>query len=451
MASKSFRLHVVARALGLGITLFVLFYLLSQTNLYATSTVIALIIMYQMYDLIRYVERTNLELSRFLRSIRYADFSQSFSARGRGTSFDELNIAFTEVVEEFQKARAEKEEHFQYLQTVVQHIGVGLLAFTAEGDVALINTAAKRLLGIDQLVNIRSLEQVSSELVQTLFSMRSGQKVLLKTEIRKEPLQLVVSATELKLRGQLHTLVSLQNIRSELDEKEVEAWQQLIRVLTHEIMNSITPISSLASTVNEMLRSSPESADPQPVPSPEVIKDIQGAVQTIEKRSQGLLHFVEAYRSLTRIPPPKFQIVSVAELFGRVEQLMHTRLAEAHIALQRQLEPESLELTADPGLVEQVLINLILNAAEALQNTPQPVIILSAFIGERGRVTLQVSDNGPGMPKEVQEKIFIPFFTTKPNGSGIGLSLSRQIMRLHGGIIHLNSEPEKQTTFTLRF
>jgi two-component system nitrogen regulation sensor histidine kinase NtrY len=450
MASRSFRLNVIARALALGGTLFLLFYLITQTSLYATATVVTLVIVYQMYELIRYVERTNLELSRFLRSIRYADFSQTFSSRGRGSSFDELNTAFTEVVEEFQKARAEKEEHFQYLQTVVQHIGVGLIAFTADGEVALINTAAKRLLGIDQLINIKSLVVASPSLVQTLFSMRSGQKVLVKTEIHKEPLELVISATELKLRGQIHTLVSLQNIRSELDEKEVEAWQQLIRVLTHEIMNSITPISSLASTVNEMLKSSP-AHDAQTSPTPEVIRDVQGAVQTIEKRSQGLLHFVDAYRSLTRIPPPKFQIVSVKEMFERVEQLMRQRLADSRIILEKRMEPESLELTADPGLIEQVLINLVLNAAEALQNTPLPTVLLSAYIGERGRVTIEVSDNGPGIPKEVQGKIFVPFFTTKPNGSGIGLSLSRQIMRMHGGIILLNSEADKQTTFALRF
>jgi two-component system nitrogen regulation sensor histidine kinase NtrY len=451
MGSKSFRLNVIARSLGLGGTLFLLFFLFTQTNLYATATVVALIVVFQMYELIRYVERTNHELSRFMRSIRYADFSQTFSSRGRGSSFDELNTAFTEVVEEFQKARAEKEEHFQYLQTVVQHIGVGLLAFTADGEVALINTSVKRLLGIDQLINIKSLGPVSPSLVQTLFSMRSGQKVLVKTEIHKEPLQLVISATELKLRGQLHTLVSLQNIRSELDEKEVEAWQQLIRVLTHEIMNSITPISSLASTVNEMLKTSSTDGHHGKAPSPEVIRDVQGAIQTIEKRSRGLLQFVDAYRSLTRIPPPKFQIVSVKELFGQVEELMRQRLAESRIVLEKRIEPESLELTADPVLIEQVMINLILNAAEALQNIPRPIITLSAYIGERGRVTLEVTDNGTGIPTEVQEKIFVPFFTTKPNGSGIGLSLSRQIMRLHGGLILLASDQDRGTTFILRF
>jgi two-component system, NtrC family, nitrogen regulation sensor histidine kinase NtrY len=451
MASKSFRLNVIIRSIALGGTIFLLFYLFSQTTLFATATVVALITMYELYALIRYVERTNAELSRFLRSIRYADFSQSFSSRGRGTSFDELNTAFSEVVDEFRKARTEKEEHFQYLQTVVQHIAVGLLAFTPDGEVSLVNTAAKRLLGVDQLINIKSLAAMSPNLVQALLTARSGQKSLLKTEIHKEPLQLVISATELKLRGQLHTLVSLQNIRSELDEKEVEAWQQLIRVLTHEIMNSITPISSLASTINEMLKPGMDPGHPAGVPTPEVIRDVQGAVQTIEKRSQGLLQFVDAYRSLTRIPPPKFEIVVVRELFGRVEQLMHQRLAASGVVLDVQVEPETLELTADPALVEQVLINLVLNAAEALQNTPQPCISLSAYIGERGRVTIQVSDNGPGITQEIQEKIFVPFFTTKPNGSGIGLSLSRQIMRMHGGLILLNSESGKQTTFALRF
>lgn len=451
MGSKSFRLHVVVRATVLGGTLFLLFYLLSQTSLYATATVVAFICVYQIYALIHYVERTNLELSRFLRSIRYADFSQTFSSRGRGRSFNELNEAFSEVVEEFQKARAEKEEHFQYLQTVIQHIGVGLIAFTPDGEATLVNTAAKRLLNIDQLVNIMSLDAVSKGIASTLLGMKSGEKMLIKAEIYKEPVELVVYATEMKLRGQHQTLVSIQNIRTELDEKEVEAWQQLIRVLTHEIMNSITPISSLASTVNDMLRPTAGAGGESKSLGTEAIHDIRGAVETIEKRSQGLLQFVDAYRTLTRIPAPKFQIVSIAELFGRVEQLMRQRLAESHITLKRVVDPSSLELTADPGMIEQVLINLILNAADALRDSPDPAVTLSACIGDRGKIVLEVSDNGPGIPKEVQEKIFVPFFTTKPNGSGIGLSLSRQIVRMHGGMILLNSEPGKQTTFTLRF
>ena len=340
---------------------------------------------------------------------------------------------------------------FRYLQTVIQHIGVGLLAFTPDGEVALVNTAAKRLFNIDQMINLQALGAVSKDLVATLLNMKSGDKVLVKTEIAREPLQLVMYATELKMRGEHHTLVSVQNIRTELDEKEVEAWQQLIRVLTHEIMNSITPISSLASTVNEMLKPDGPGEDRGKQVSTEVIDDVRGAVRTIEKRSQGLLQFVDAYRSLTRIPPPKFQIISVRQLFSEVEQLMRQRLSGSQIMLTMRTEPESLELTADPNLVEQVLINLVLNAADALSGRIDGVISLSAFIGGRGRVTLEVQDNGTGISTELQEKIFVPFFTTKPNGSGIGLSLSRQIMRLHGGMILLNSKPQEQTTFTLRF
>ena len=451
MGSKSFRLNVILRIAGLAGALFLLFYILAQTSLYATATVIVLIIAYQVLDMIRYVERTNSELGRFLRSIRYADFSQTFTSRGKGKSFDELNAAFSEVVEEFQKARAEKEEHFQYLQTVVQHIGVGLIAFATDGEVALVNTAAKRLLGIDQLINVNSLDSVSHLLTEALRSIKAGEKVLVKAEIHLEPMQLIVSATELKLRGQVHKLVSIQNIRSELDAKEVEAWQQLIRVLTHEIMNSITPISSLASTINTMLKPRLAKGENHPALTPEVIQDVREAVETIEKRSQGLLHFVEAYRKLTRIPTPQFQILNVNDLLGRVRQLMNKNFADSKITFTMTVDPESLELAADPALIEQVLINLILNAVEALQGRTDPAITISAFIGERGRVTLTVSNNGPGIPTDVQERIFIPFFTTKPNGSGIGLSLSRQIMRMHGGLIHLTSESEKETTFTLRF
>lgn len=451
MVFKSFRLNVVLRCVVLSATLFLLFYLFSQANLFATASVVALVIVYQIYSLIHYVEKTNVELSRFLLSIRYADFSQTFSSKGRGGSFDELNAAFTEVVKEFHKARDEKEEHFQYLQTVVQHIGVGLIAFTADGGVTLINAAAKRLLNVNQLINIKSLENTSRSLVETLLAMKSGERGLVKVEMHKEMLQLVVYATELKLRGQHQTLVSVQNIQSELDEKEMEAWQKLVRVLTHEIMNSLTPISSLASTVNDMLKpASPEEGSSTSLTA-ETVRDVQDAIETIEKRSQGLLHFVDAYRNLARIPRPNFNIIGVRDLFYRVEQLMQDHMSSADVSFSSRVEPVSLELTADPELIEQVLINLLRNAVEAVTGRTARRITLNGRIGESGRVLIEVSDSGPGISKDVQDKIFVPFFTTKPNGSGIGLSLSRQIMRLHRGSISVTSDSGMETKFTLRF
>jgi signal transduction histidine kinase len=249
------------------------------------------------------------------------------------------------------------------------------------------------------------------------------------------------------LRGKQLTLVSLNDIRGELEEKEMESWQNLIRVLTHEIMNSITPIASLASTAEHLL----ESTASQPgTPDPETLGDIRGAVRTIEQRSRGLLHFVENYRRLTRIPKPQFRIFPVSEIFERVERLMNGRIENTGISLETVIETGGMELTADPDLLEQVLINLVQNSVQALAGVPHGKISLRAGIDDRGRALIQVRDNGPGIMEDVLAKIFIPFFTTKRDGSGIGLSISRQIMRLHRGTITVRSEPGVETVFTLR-
>ena len=250
-----------------------------------------------------------------------------------------------------------------------------------------------------------------------------------------------------RLREQRYTLVSLQNIRSELEEKEMEAWQKLIRVLTHEIMNSVTPISSLASTAAGMLDHR-DNPDQQPA---EMSDDLKGALHTIEKRSQGLLHFVDAYRSLTLIPKPRFRIISIADLFRHVEQLFRAELSSNRVAFTANADPDTLELNADPELIEQVLINLIKNSLHAVQEKDQRSIALSARLDRGGSISVEVADNGSGISKEVQEKIFVPFFTTKQNGSGIGLSLSRQIMRMHGGTITCRSQEGEGAVFVLRF
>jgi len=447
MAYKNFRLHCILRVILLGASIYLFFYLLLQTTLYATIVIVASLIFYQIYSLIHYVEKTNRDLTRFLEAIKHTDFSQTFSSTGLGSSFEPLKKAFNEVIEEFRRARAEKEEHFRYLQTVVQHVGIGLMAFEQDGEVGLINTAAKRLLHVTHLKNIKTLETLSKPLVATLLQLESGGKALIKIDDKNELLQLVIYATEFKLREQLFTLVSIQNIQSELEEKEMEAWQNLIRVLTHEIMNSVTPIASLASTVNDLLSTPKINSDI----GNDSIGDMRGAVQTIQKRSEGLLHFVDAYRSLTRIPRPNFKIFLITELFDSVEQLLRASFKEKTVFLNTKVEPQSLELTADPEMIEQVLINLILNAIQALDGKPEARIELTARLDERGRVIVQVADNGPGIIPDVLEKIFIPFFTTRPEGSGIGLSLSRQIMRLHRGTITTRSEPNVETVFTLRF
>jgi nitrogen fixation/metabolism regulation signal transduction histidine kinase len=447
MGYKNFRLNCIFRVFLLGATIYVFFYLLFQTTLYATIAIVGSIIFYQIYSLIHYVEKTNRDLTRFFEAIKHTDFTQSFSGAGLGSSFDHLKAAFAEVIEEFRRARAEKEEHYRYLQTVVQHVGIGLIAFEPNGEVGLLNNAAKRLLRVTHLKNVKTLEPFSKLLVETLLRLQSGEKALVKVDDKNELLQFVIYATEFKLREQMFTLVSIQNIQSELEEKEMEAWQNLIRVLTHEIMNSVTPIASLASTVNDLLGTKKSGGEM----AADAIGDMRGAVQTIQKRSEGLLHFVDAYRSLTRIPRPNFRIFRITELFNGVEQLLRASFKEKRINLNTKIEPESLELTADPEMIEQVLINLLLNAIQAVDGQAAAKIDLVSRIDERGRVIIQVVDNGPGIIPEVLEKIFIPFFTTKSEGSGIGLSLSRQIMRLHRGTITARSTPNVETVFTLRF
>ncbi len=447
MIYHHFRFHCILRVLLLGATIGLLAYLASRTTLYVTIVIVAALVMYQVYDLIHYVEKTNRDLTRFLQSIQYADFSQTFTGGGLGSSFDDLKAAFMRVTDEFRRARAEKEEHSRYLQTVVQHVAIGLLAFKGNGAVDLINNAAKRLLRVPHLKNIAALEALSPALVNTLHRLKSGERALVKIEDREGLLQVAVSATQFKLRDELFTLVSLQNIQSELEEKEMEAWQNLIRVLTHEIMNSVTPIASLASSINDLL---PPAAGEAPV-SLETVQDVRSAVQTIQRRSAGLLHFVDSYRNLTRIPKPNFQVFPVARLFAQVQQLMSANVRQSGIRFETHVEPANLMLTADLELIEQVLINLLLNAMEALQEHASPRIELSARLDEGGKIIIEVKDNGPGIIAEALANIFIPFFTTKKGGSGIGLSLSRQIMRLHRGTINARSLPNVETVFTLRF
>lgn len=451
MVFSRFRINCIIRIFFIGATFFLFFYLLFQTTLYTALIILGALILYQIYGLIHYVEKTNRDLTRFFQSIKYEDFSQTFMEKRLGSSFDALKEAFTEVMNAFRKTRADKEEHFRYLQTVVQHVGVGLIAFQPDGYVELINTAAKRLLRVPRLKNIKSLESFSKTLVDTMLRLKSRESALVKVEDENELLHLALYATEFKLRGQNYSLVSIQNIHSELEEKEMEAWQKLIRVLTHEIMNSITPISSLTSTISGLIKDTYGKKIKDDEFKNEAFKDIHQALQTIQKRSQGLLHFVDAYRNLALIPKPNFQIFPIKELFDRIQKLMQANIEKNSIRFKIQVEPETLELTADPELIEQVLINLLLNAFQAVESRKKARIELNALLDGRGRIIIQVVDNGPGISDENLEKIFIPFFSTKEEGSGIGLSLSRQIMRLHHGSINVHSDSDAHTVFTLRF
>jgi len=453
MAYNNFRINFIVRAILLAGSIFAFFYLFFKTELTMTLVLVGLLIGFQIIAMIHYVDRTNRVLNNFLESIRYSDFTRTFQVESLDSSFDKLKKSFNEVIKDFQEVRAEKEENYYYLQTVIQHIGIALIAFSKDGKVELINNATKKLFQVRSLSNIQALKEFSPELVQKLLTINHGENSLIRVQEKDELLQLSVYATEFKIHNRTILLTSIKNIQNELEEKEMESWQKLIRVLTHEIMNSITPISSLSSTITLILKDLSNELQEQNIAAEhfETINEVEGALQTIHKRTDGLLHFVNTYRNLTKIPTPTFSIFPISHLLFNIKGLMAEEMKSKGINCVIQIEPESLEVSADEKLIEQVIINLVQNAMQALEGRENPTIMLKSFLNKRGRITIQIIDNGQGILPNVLDKIFIPFFTTKPQGSGIGLSLSKQILRLHGGNITAYSEVEKETKFTLTF
>lgn len=450
MVYKQFRISIIIRVLLLTLTIFLLFLLLNSTYIFTPVLLIGIII-YQVWVMIRYVDRTNRELASFLESIRYSEFTRTFSIKESGSSFEALNDAFNNVMRDFQQIRSEGEENYHYLQSIVQNLDVSILAYQRNGEVEMVNTATKKLFQMNSLPNIQKLKSLSSELCDTLLNIKPGENHLIKVQDEDDLLQLAIYATEFKVKNKSIILTTIKNIQNVLEGQETESWQKLIRVLTHEIMNSIAPISSLSSTIELMINEYDAKSDDEPCLEREAVQEIQQALQTINKRSTGLMSFVETYRNLTKIPKPNFAMVKMKYLLNNVHTLMKRETEDQHITFTCSIEPESIEIQIDEQMISQVLINMIKNSIHALEGIENGEILIKGFYNKRGRPTIQVIDNGQGILEEVLDKIFIPFFTTKKNGSGIGLSLSRQILRLHGGTISAQSIPNQETIFSLTF
>ncbi len=409
---------------------------------------IGAIIIFQLSEIFQFISQTNQKLTRFLESVKYSDFISGFNADNKlGKSFKDLNVAFNDVLEAFRKARSEKEEHWQYLNTVVQQVRTGILSFDMEGDVQLINANAKRFIGITTLKNIRELIAINPALYHAIHSVALGKSEFYKSGMN---LHLTIQATEFRIRGKDVKLVTIQNIQFELQKQELEAWQNLTRVLRHEIMNSITPISSLTSTLREILDHDMEKQEDHYTLKEEGADDLREGLSTIENRSRGLIKFIDAYREYTSLPKPTLITVRLKTLIEHVAHLMRTELKKTRINFTYKCSSEYLTIQADVEMIEQVLINLLKNGIEALTETTDPILKLVAHYDENS-VKIEVIDNGSGIIKEALEHIFVPFYTTKKRGSGIGLSLSRQIMQMHNGSISVVSEPDVETKFTLRF
>ncbi len=449
MRFNSFRFQLILRVALLAISIYI-FSRIDFNPLYrATYIALGLAILFQVWLLVQFQERTTRQFYRFLDAIKYDDFTELFKINLKDNSQKELALRLNEVMHKFREIRAEKEAHLQYFEIIVQHIGIGIITYKPDGTILLLNNAAKKLLKVGQLSNVQELE--STELSKGLQLLEHNGKVLVPLSHGTEQVNLSVHVMELSMLGEKIKLASLQNIQKELEEKEMEAWHNLIKVLTHEIMNSVTPISSLAASAYEEVRGFTDTESGEVTILTDELEDIGQCLSTISRRSDGLIRFVNDFRNLTSVSLPQFNLFSVNELLEEIKTLMREQLAQQHIKLKIELPSDKLLLSADRTMVEQVLINLVKNAIEAVQDQHSPEIILRAYLDERSRICMEVADNGSGMTPEAQTKIFIPFYTTKKSGSGIGLSLSRQVMRLHKGSIAVQSELGKGTKFILKF
>ncbi|MBC7774244.1 MAG: histidine kinase [Phycisphaerae bacterium] len=422
------------------------------------------------FSLFRYVNDTNRRLARFFESVRYSDFAIRFSsAKDKGDSFAEVNRQFNEVLEAFRQTRAEKEANLLFLNTIVQHLSAGILVFDAQSGVLVSNSAAFQLLGVYRLHHLHDLPERHKALTQFVQNLTSKGKMLYQPETNR---QLAVQGVSVSLQGRAVRLLTLQNIHPELQRKEVDAWRNLTRVLRHEIMNSVTPIVSLVETAQEIVK--------HDLPQNAATADLTEALEVVAVRSRGLVNFVEAYRSFSAIPQPKLEDISAKALLERVVQLAVSESKYLNIKVESFVQPEHLRLHADAGQLEMVLINLVKNAREAIESlgfrveglapdakpstlnpqhlnpqplNPQPLnrITLRAGADAKGHPFIEVEDNGPGIPTELLDEIFIPFFTTKPTGTGVGLSISKQIMQLHGGDIRVSTSTGGGARFVLEF
>lgn len=406
----------------------------------AACALLICVIAGQAYGLLIMVERSHRTFEQFLDAVAHGDITQKFA--GSAEHSPVLAQAINDVMEQLRSAYAEREAQATFLQALVKHVPVALLSLRAGGELAMTNNAARRLLD-------RTLPEGSQDRTSWLAGIDDiapGNERMLRIRAGDQILDLKVSATEIRLRGDVQKLFAIENMTSELEARELAAWRNLIRVLTHEIMNSVTPITSLARTV-EGVAESLEQSDLGPEEAAE-LQDIKAAVATIGRRGQGLLEFLENYRSMTRVPEPVLKRFQVRDLYAGLEQLLAADYAAAGVGLVIDVTPASLTLEGDVRLLEQALINLLTNAKEAVAETADGEVRLVARL-TAGHVALEVNDNGPGMSQETMDQVFIPFYTTKRGGSGIGLTLCKQIVRAHGGQILVESEPGEGTSVRL--
>lgn len=449
MVSKRFALLVIIRIVLLMLSLTALAFIFAKTELFFNQIILVSIIVIQVSELIRFITYTNRELAKLLLAIRYSDFSISFKGKKRGKSFQELQDAFVEIVDAFKKVSVEKEAQFKFLKVIVDSINVGIIAVKEDYEIELMNQSATDILKVSVPNYWKQFQQILPHFAEEITHMEDNERKLMELNIKGDAMQVSVHLTKIKILNYRYSIITFQDIRSEIEQKEIEAWHKLIRILTHEIMNSVTPITSLSETMLMLLQTEEKAPKPISEVTDEDMEDLTFSLNTIQKRSEGLLHFVDDYRRLTKIKQLELEKMRVKAVLEDITNLLQSEFKREKVTLDMDIRSD-FEIAIDEKLVAQVLINLLTNARHAVEGVTTPTVTIKAYYEERQKV-IEIQDNGCGIEPQKMDQIFIPFFSTKEQGSGIGLSLSRQIMKKHKGDLKVRSELGKGASFFLIF
>jgi two-component system nitrogen regulation sensor histidine kinase NtrY len=450
MIFKRFTIVLIFRLTLVGAAMATVVWLAMQPGLHSATFIVAMIFVTLVAELWKFVSKTNRDVARFLDAARYADYSQRFDFAKEGAGFKALGEAFTDIIERMRLRRADQEMEVRRTRALIEHIPVPLLTLHTDDKVTLQNNAARRLFGAEHVTQLKDLRKFGLKFAESVATAVPGLRELVTFNVEGIEYHLTLATTELVIGGNSERLISLQDIQSELDATQAQAWEELVRVLTHEIMNSITPVTSLAKTavdvVEDVLRKQKSGE-----PLGEDLEDLHDAVTTVARRSGSLTQFVDSYRQISRLAPPEKKRVRLSELFDSVSQLVIAEWPDSGINFSITVTPSELDVYADRDLLEPVLLNLLRNAWQGTSMVEHPEITLRGRMNRRNNVVIDVIDNGAGVPDSIATKIFVPFFTTKESGSGVGLALARQVMIAHGGFIRLSNNDVGGATFSLTF
>ncbi len=450
MISRNFSINIILRVSLIVVLSVLLGYLLVKSQSLRYILLCAITITFLTINLISYLNTTNRKILYFFDSVRNDDSSLSFTVEEKNKTLLEIYKSMNRVNMEIQQLKIENIQQEQYFRILLEHLATGIITYNSKGFIMHANSSAKKLLSMDVLTHLQQIERIDQKLYQAINLIKPSEQKLIPITTEQGTIQLSLKATSFITNETDLVILSIQDIKNELDEKELESWMKLIRVLMHEIMNSITPITSLSESLFSIFSKNGHPVLPQQVTEKTITTTLQG-LNVIKEQGKGLMSFVDSYRKLTRVPEPEKKLFRVADLMNRVQILYNSLEKNDKIELSISLKDHDLELYADQNLISQVLINLLKNALEANENNPRGKIMIIAAADNSQHPEICVTDNGPGIAEENLDKIFIPFFTTRQKGSGIGLSISRQIMRVHGGNLKVRSVPGKETVFCMNF